>query len=289
MPNDREQAYARRFRRVFDYIERHLQEDLSVECLCQVAHFSKFHFHRQFAKFCGVSVSRYIQLLRLKQASQQLVRQRQRKIIDIALDSGFETPESFSRAFKQLFGQTPTAFRCSPDWDTWGRQFCFKTPDRTDHMDVKIITTPTIKVAVLEHRASPAHLTDSILRFIEWRKSTTLSPVLTSQTFGIAYDDPETTEPDAFRFDICGSITADEVPANPQGVIQKEIPGGRCAVVRHLGSTDRIGESVYYLFRNWLPGSGEELRNFPVYFEYLNVSAEVPEADKETDVYLPLK
>ena len=156
-------------------------------------------------------------------------------------------------------------------------------------MDVKIITTPTIMVAALEHRGPPAGLSDSVQRFIEWRKSTSLSPVLTSQTFGIAYDDPETVEPEAFRFDICGSITANVVPANSQGVIRKEIPGGRCAVVRHLGSTDRIGESVYSLFRHWLPGSGEELRGFPVYFEYLNVSAQVPEADKETDVYLPLK
>ncbi|HVI52215.1 MAG TPA: AraC family transcriptional regulator [Candidatus Sulfotelmatobacter sp.] len=288
MLDDREKAYARRFRRVLDYIERHLDEELSVERLSRVAHFSKFHFHRQFAKFCGVSVSRYIQLIRLKTASQQLVRQRQRKIIDIALEAGFENPESFSRAFKQVFGQTPSAFRRCPDWDHWGRQFCFSTPERVDHMDVRIITTPTFKVAVLEHRASPARLTDSVLRFIEWRKNSGLSPVLASKTFGVAYDDPEACEPEAFRFDICGTVAA-VVPPNPQGVITKEIPGGRCAVVRHLGSTDRIGESVHYLFRHWLPNSGEALRGFPVYFQYLNVGADVPEAEKETDVFLPLK
>jgi len=60
-------------------------------------------------------------------------------------------------------------------------------------------------------------------------------------------------------------------------------------VVRHLGSRDRIGESVYYLFRQWLPGSGEELRGFPVYFQYLDIGAELPEADLQTDVFLPLK
>jgi len=80
------------------------------------------------------------------------------------------------------------------------------------------------------------------------------------------------------------------VPANPQGVVARIIPGGRCARVRHRGTHTRLGESaIYPLYRDWLPGSGEELRDFPLYFHYLNLQPETPEHELVTDVYLPLK
>ena len=155
-------------------------------------------------------------------------------------------------------------------------------------MEVNIINFNETRVALLEHRGAPALINESAMKFIEWRKQTGLSPVKTSKTFGIAYDDPEQTEPEAFRFDICGSVSS-EIAENPQGVKNGVIPAGRCAVVRHLGSHDRIGESAYYLYREWLPGSDEELRDFPLFFHYLNLLPETAEADLVTDIYLPLK
>ncbi len=155
-------------------------------------------------------------------------------------------------------------------------------------MDVKIVDFKEIRIAVLEHRGPADLLNNSVATFIEWRKAGHHSPVGSSMTIGIAYDDPATTEPDKFRFDICGSVASD-VPANPQGVINKTIPGGRCAVVRHFGSNDRIGETTYPLYRDWLPQSGEELRDFPLYFHYLNLLLETPECDLKTDIYLPLR
>ena len=81
-----------------------------------------------------------------------------------------------------------------------------------------------------------------------------MSPKERCKTFGVAYDNPDTTEPQDFRFDICGEVDA-AVPGNPQGVVNKIIPGGRCAVVRHLGTHDRIGESAYYLYRDGCRGA----------------------------------
>ena len=155
-------------------------------------------------------------------------------------------------------------------------------------MDVKIVNFEETKAAVLEHRGPPERVNDAAKTFIAWRKESKLSPVKTSRTFGVAHDNPDTTEPEAFRFDICGEVIAD-VPANSQGVINKVIPGGRCAVVRHLGSHDRIGECAYYLYREWLPESGEELRDFPLFFHYLNLVTDTPEHELVTDIYLPLK
>ena len=155
-------------------------------------------------------------------------------------------------------------------------------------MDVKIVEFEETKVAALEHLGPPAMVNASAAQFIKWREESGLSPAKSSKTFGIAFDNPDTTEPDQFRFNICGSVTHD-VPANPQGVINMTIPGGRCAVIRHHGSHTGIGDCAYYLYRKWLPESGEGLRDFPLYFHYLNLLPETAEHDLITDVYLPLK
>ena len=281
-------AYGERFAKVCDYIDAHLGDDLSIERLSRVANFSKFHFHRQFSNYAGISVSRYIQMMRFKRACCRLVFEPHVQIIEIALEAGFENPESFSRAFKRAFEQTPSQFRVRPSRKPWAERYQFPERERRSKMDVRIVNFEETKVAALEHRGAPEQVDDSARTFIAWRKESKLSPVKTSKTYGIAYDDPDTTAPDAFRFDICGSV-ASEVPANPQGVINKVIPGGRCAVVRHLGSHDRIGESAYYIYREWLPASGEELRDFPLFFHYLNLSPETPEHELITDIHLPLK
>ncbi|MES4614328.1 MAG: AraC family transcriptional regulator [Ewingella sp.] len=295
MNNDKFDDYARRFEQVFDFIEQHLDSALTVEQLSEVACFSRFHFHRQFSQFCGVSVSRYITLMRLKRASYRLVQQSPDKIIDIALDAGFENPESFSRAFKHTFGLTPSEFRKAPVWMDWHKHFQFpgmETQKRMEKMDVKIIEVEPIPVAVLEHHGDPMRVSNSVATFIEWRKASGLSDYTTQGTYGVPYNDPLVTPGEEFRFDICGELNPQaqgKVPANSQGVISKTLPGGRCAVVRHVGSYDRISETVYNLYRQWLPQSGEELRDFPVYFRYLQLDQELPEHTQQTDILLPLK
>lgn len=105
-------------------------------------------------------------------------------------------------------------------------------------LDVNIIDFPSIPVAMLPHRCSPELLNYSVAKFIMWRKETGLSPVNQSQTFGVAWDDPATTAPEAFRFDICGSVS-EPIPDNRYGVSNGELTGGRYAVARHVGELGR--------------------------------------------------
>lgn len=281
-------AYIERFEKVFDYIEQHLDEVLDVEQLAQVANFSKFHFHRQFSIYAGIGVAAYVRTMRLRHASYRLVFRKDERIIDIAMDAGFENPESFSRAFKQAFGQSPSQFRKEPQWQPWNEQFRLPVRPRSEKMDVKIVDFEETKVAVLEHRGPPERVNNSVMTFIDWRKSSGLSPVKTSRTFGLVYEDPATAEPEKFRFDICGEVMA-EVPENPQRVKSGTIPGGRCAVIRHLGPHERMGEKIYYLYREWLPNSDEEVRDAHLFFHYLNLRSQVADHELITDIYLPLK
>lgn len=288
MNQQKSKLYAARLQNVLKYIEHNLDQDLTVDQLCSIAHFSKFHFHRQFANYIGMTVARYVLLLRLRQASYRIAFEETVKIIDIALNAGFESPESFTRAFKNAVGKSPSAFRKNPDWEIWHKVFDFQLPERNHEVNVTIINFENTLIAVKEHRGPVAKLNNTVGQFIAWRKETGLSPKESSRTFGIAYDNPDTTEPAQFRFEIAGEVK-DKIPENQHGITMKSIPKGRCAVVRHLGSHSRLGESIYPLYQEWLPNSGEELRDFPLYFHYLNLLPNTAEADLVTDIYLPLK
>jgi AraC family transcriptional regulator len=111
--------YHVRMQKVLDYVERHLDDDLDLDTLSRVAAFSKYHFHRQFKAFYGVSLHRYVQLARLQRASRQLAGLQRQSITEIALSAGYETPDAFARAFRQRFKQSPSNFRKSPDWEPW--------------------------------------------------------------------------------------------------------------------------------------------------------------------------
>lgn len=287
-------AYRARFQKVFDYIDAHLSEDLGVARLSQVAAFSKHHFLRQFSELYGIGVYQYVQLTRLKRASHRLAFRDSQSVIDIALDSGYDNPESFSRAFKKSIGQTPWEFRKQPQWGPWHATYQPLADLRTKSMkietqalQIRLVDVEEMKVAVLEHRGDPNHLGDSIRKFIAWRKQNQLRPDRNA-TFNILYDDPHEVDPDNYRFDLC--VATDQViEDNPFGIVSKIIPAGRCAVLRHIGSDDNLHQSISYLYSQWLPQSGEEPRDFPLYLQRIHFFPDVPEHEVITDVFLPLR
>ncbi len=153
-------------------------------------------------------------------------------------------------------------------------------------MKVVVIDFPSTLVAALEHHG-PEHLVDNTSRkFIEWRQANGISPDK-GKTYGLHYSDLANTLPENYRFDICVSVS-EPVKENPQGVITKEIPAGRCALIRHEGGRDYI-PAADYLYREWLPQSGEKLRNFPFFFHYVNVGPELKDQEMITDLYLPIQ
>lgn len=280
--------YVRRLVRVMRHIDRHLDEELNLEELSRLAGFSKFHFHRQFRAFTGVGVAQWVRLLRLRQASLELAFATDRSVIDIAYSQGFGSSEGFGRAFKKALGQAPTEFRADPHWGRWHVLFADVHQQGEWTMETEIVNFPETRVAALEHCGDPSTVMRSVSRFIEFRKTTGISPYHSSETYGLAYDDPDTTAPEDYRFDICGSIEG-PLPENDFGVVEKVIPAGRCAVARHVGSRDNIGETVYAIFRDWLPESGEELRDFPVFFHNVRTAPPAQAHDQITDVYVPLR
>ncbi|WP_433884665.1 AraC family transcriptional regulator [Pseudomonas vranovensis] len=281
-------AYTQRFSAVLAYIDANLEGDLSVRTLSQVANFSVFHFHRQFTAYVGVPVSRYVQLMRLRLAAHRLAANAEHSVLEAALAAGFESPEAFSRAFRRALGRSPSAFRRQPDWQAWNAVFDIPHFSRSVIMQVRIVEFAQTRVAALEHRGPAAQVNESVSQFIAWRMASGQSPVASSRTFGIPYGNPDTTPAEDFRFAICGEID-EAVAANEFGVHERLIAGGRYALVRHVGSPDHIGESIYPLYRDWLPDSGEELRDQPLFFHYLSAYPQTPQEQWQTDIYVPLR
>jgi AraC family transcriptional regulator len=152
---------------------------------------------------------------------------------------------------------------------------------------VEIVTFPETNVGVLEHRGDPRRIGDTIRAFIAWRRENHLPP-RTSATYNLLYNDPDTTPPEEFRLDLCAAVKGDVAP-NAPGVVARTIPGGRCARLRHVGSDDGFAATLDWLYKEWLPASGEEPRDFPLFLQRVKMFPDVPEREAVTDVFLPLR
>ncbi len=90
------------------YMEDHLTEAITISEVAEKAYVSEFHFQRIFHVLCGFSVSEYIRNRRLTLAAQELSSGTE-KVIDVAIKYGYDSPDSFTRAFTKFHGITPSA------------------------------------------------------------------------------------------------------------------------------------------------------------------------------------
>jgi AraC family transcriptional regulator len=275
--------YSRRINKVLDYIHAHLDEELSVDTLSRVANFSRFHFHRQFSEYTGITVTRLVQLLRLRRASMQLVFNQRAKVTDIAFQAGFANAESFSRAFRREHGQTPTAFRKNPQWTPWQVSWMPQPSGRLE-WEVATVNFSSTRMAVVEHVGPRAQVPVALLKLNEWREANADKHRI-GAAYGIYPCNPETTPPEQFRAEF--GLAVDRAVTG-EHVVNKSIPGGRCAVLRNVGAYDATAAATW-LYRQWLPDSGEQLRPFPMFCEFVNFGIDVPENAKTIDIYLPLR
>lgn len=93
-------------RKAIDYMEEHMLSDITYEDVARHVYMSNYHFHRLFSMIVGMTANEYIRNRRLSMAGQELILS-DKKVIDIALKYGYESPESFTKAFSRFHGVTP--------------------------------------------------------------------------------------------------------------------------------------------------------------------------------------
>ena len=79
------------------------------------------------------------------------------------------------------------------------------------------------------------------------------------------------------------------VEAHGERIEAGTIPRGRCAVLRVIGNTDNLETAAFYLHRDWLPASGGEAQDFPLYCQRVTFFRELPEHKAVAELFLPLK
>lgn len=101
--------------KAIDYVEEHLTENIDYEETARRAYSSSFHFQRIFSIICGFTLGDYIRFRRLSLAGRELA-EKSGRVIDVALKYGYDTPESFTRAFTRFHGATPTQVKNGATW-----------------------------------------------------------------------------------------------------------------------------------------------------------------------------
>lgn len=101
-----------RMKNALDYMELKMTETLRIEEVAEVAFVSPFHFQRMFSMLTGFTVADYIRKRRLTLAAQELAVSKVR-VLDVALKYGYDSPESFAKAFRKAHGITPSEARKS--------------------------------------------------------------------------------------------------------------------------------------------------------------------------------
>lgn len=95
-----------------DYMENHILEDINYEDVARHVYMSNYHFHRLFSMITGITANEYIRKRRLSMAGQE-ISMSDAKVLDISLKYGYDSPESFSKAFMRFHGVTPNIARRS--------------------------------------------------------------------------------------------------------------------------------------------------------------------------------
>jgi AraC family transcriptional regulator len=289
--------YRQRVLEVLVYIQKHLDRPLALDELARVAHFSPFHFHRIFRGMVGESVKEYIRRLRLERAAHRL-RYWEQSVTVIAIDAGYEAHESFTRAFRGMFGKSPLEYRQtyrtlrepSPreyeDSLRESPEINQVTISGAEAVEVVVKRINPMRVAFVRHVGPYADCGPAWEKVCRWAAETReYGP--DTLCIGISYDDPDVTPPDKIRYDACLTVGAGVTPSGDVAI--QEIPGGEYAVVTHQGPYHELSKTYAALFRQWVPASGRELRSAPCLEIYRNDPSTTPPEQLLTDIYLPLE
>lgn len=258
-----------------EYIEYHLNEQLDIENLAKMASLSPFYYQRLFSRLVKKPVAEYIKLRRMAKATEAVL-QKDKRILDVALDLGFSSHEHFSRTFKDAFGMTPDEFRKNPQ--TLNRM---TKPELLLHYTlidegVPLITEGIVLEVNRREIAEPVHFTgvkkDVPIRVIDglgiesgvdplgalWRnfheqKETTLGLAEDNEEIGVAYP---CLEEGYFSYFVGAKSSPEEVPS---GFMTWELLPGKYIVCSFEAENfeslvmDALYKAQQYIYNTWMP------------------------------------
>lgn len=278
-------SYERRLSRVTNYLHAHLDEDLDLNKLAEIACMSPYHWHRIYRAIHGESVVATVKRLRLQRAATLLARS-DMAIDQIAEFSGYPNLQSFTRIFASVYGQPPARYRKE------GSHQQFPLPDELSgdlHFPVSITSIAPVQLLSIDNTGSYMSISKAFDILTGCAASRQLFREDT-RWIGIYYDDAMTVEEDKLRSKAC--ISAPQ-PLSEQALQEPlsltELRGGKYAVLTYKGPYSDMQPVYRWFFGVWLPASGEEIDDAPPFEEYLNNPRETAPADLLSNIYMPLR
>lgn len=296
---------------VLVYIEEHLDEPLPLDQLAGLAGFSPHHFHRVFQHITGEAPKEYLRRLRLERAVYRL-KVSPDNVLQIALDAGFKTHETFTRAFVRQFDIHPSQFRdvvkeyCACAEEIFGQHvnqgFTPETP-LTLRFDmqkepVHVENVPGQHLLFIRYKGYENLLSGSQAFFDLW---TPLFEFADRQgleyshetLIGITHDDPYVTSEANIRFDACLPVSEQMLARQhllatyPIGY--RQLQPGLCVARRHFGGMEEIAKTFAHIGVDWLPGNDFCLRAAPPFEIYTCRQTNGNLERLHTDAYVPLE
>jgi AraC family transcriptional regulator len=274
--------YARQLGRVIAHIYDHLDDDLDLDALAEVACLSPHHWHRIYHALYGETAAATVKRLRLQRAAAELSHS-SLPIEEIGARAGYPSLPSFTRTFKAAFGLPPALYRAEGSH----RRFDLAAIERAPVMyDVTIHDLPPQRLAALPHQGAYLAIGrtfDALFTTLGARNLITPDLMMAA----VFPDDP-TAKPEEALQSWAGVVIADDFPvAAPLQVV--EVRGGPYAVLRHQGPYPDMKAAYDWLYGEWLVRSGREAADAPGFETYLNSPKDTAPADLLADLHLPLR
>ena len=309
--------YMARINRVVDHIDRNISQNLGLEELARVAHFSPFHFHRIFHALVGETLNSFIQRVRLERAANQLADNPKKSITAVALDCGFSGSAAFARAFKERFGVSASEWRegeiplrrkigktkskggqtvrkkGKERGGTSGYPVRVKNLERRQRevsklrFEVEVKELPELDVAYIRHVGPFQGVAGAFERLMRWAGPRGLIRFPETKVLAVYHDNPDITETDKLRSSACLTVPPDTKAEGEIG--RMKIPGGLFAVARFEIAPTEFGDAWNAFMRDWLPESGYQPDERMCYEVYLNDPKTHPQGKFIIDICEPIR
>lgn len=288
--------YTRRIDRVIDYLREHPDESHKLEDLAKIACFSEFHFHRVFRAMTGETLGEFTSRLRLEKAARLLKRSTQ-SATEIALECGFSSSATFSRAFRQTFGTSPSNYRKSGSVENSKirkelfpkNEYLLPMTDAAKQkafpVEIKRFKEWDVAYIRVSNAFEDGVVLEAFAKMIDWLRSADLFDKGT--LFGMAVDDPSVTPKHLYRYEVC---FAPDVPfETPPGISRMTIPARDYGVCRVSGDIRVVATAWDYLLSGWLIRSDYEPDDAPGFEILLNKEKALDWSYFDLDLAFPVR
>lgn len=274
-----------------DEIERTLEDPLDIERVARVAYTSPFHFQRMFHMVTGMTVAEYARKRKLTLAAQELATTGA-KIIDVSLKYGYDSPESFAKAFRKLHGVSPSEARGERVSLKAYPRISFQLSLKGDKdMDYRIVEKDAYRIIGKQLRTTTKDGENNreIPRFWQRCNSDGTSEMLIEigggpeDLLGICMDMEFGSE----EFSYLIAVKAAGESEVPEGYVAREIPASTWAVFTSVGAMpDAIQKVWVRVFQEWFPATGYEHAGGPEIESY--PAGDVNADDYRCEVWVPI-